>query len=56
MAYCAQVPVLSFNCGKYDLSLLKENLAKHLNLARDDHAFIIKKPNKPYLYFDRKVF
>ena len=27
------------------LNLLKEKLAKHLNLAHDDHAYINKKPN-----------
>ena len=45
MRYCEQVPVLSFNGGKYDLNLLKSKLAKHLNLHNDNTAFVIKKPN-----------
>ena len=43
--YCSQVPVLSFNGGRYDLNLLKGKLAKKFNLHKDPHAFVIKKTN-----------
>ena len=43
-AYCEQVPVLSFNGGRYDLNLIKGKLAKHLNLS-EDRTYVIKRNN-----------
>ena len=45
-SYCEQLPVLGFNSGKYDVNLIKSELALHLGLHKSTaHKFIIKKNN-----------
>ena len=45
-SYCEQLPVLGFNSGKYDVNLIKSELALHLGLHNSTaHKFIIKKNN-----------
>ena len=41
--YCRQVPVLGYNSARYDLNLVKERLACHLDMEKD--AFVIKRNN-----------
>jgi hypothetical protein len=41
--YCKQVPVLGYNSARYDLNLVKERLACHLEMNED--AFVIKRNN-----------
>ena len=43
--YCSQLPVLGFNSSKYDLNLIKQKLAIHLNLIEEEDKFIVKKGN-----------
>ncbi|MCG7865753.1 MAG: C2H2-type zinc finger protein, partial [Candidatus Thiodiazotropha taylori] len=43
--YMTQVPVLGFNSAKYDLNLIKQFLAKHLQMHEDSQAFVVKKDN-----------
>ena len=53
--YCKQVPVLGYNSARYDLNLVKERLACHLDMQKD--AFVIKRNNsylcmsQPHLKF-----
>ena len=44
--YVNQCVILSFNSGKYDLSLVKTKLTKYLNLHRDKKTFVIEKGNE----------
>lgn len=44
--YMIQVPVLGFNSARYDLNLVKQNLARHLNMHDEEHTFVVKKPNE----------
>ena len=46
-AYMRQVPVLGFNSAKYDLNLVKQCLAKHLNMHNNELRgnFVVKKSN-----------
>jgi hypothetical protein len=43
--YMTQLPVLGFNSAKYDLNLIKQRLAKHLNLHDSTGTFVVKKNN-----------
>ena len=43
--YCNQIPVLSFNGARYDLNLVKEQLAAKLELNTQKNSFVIKKCN-----------
>lgn len=44
--YCEQMPVCGFNSGKYDINLIKSNLAKQLNLHDSKvKKFVVKKNN-----------
>ncbi|KAK3109123.1 hypothetical protein FSP39_023489 [Pinctada imbricata] len=43
--YVKQVPVLGFNSAKYDLNLIKTQLAKQLGLHEEEYCFTIKKNN-----------
>ena len=43
--YCHQLPVLGFNSANYDLNLIKEKLAKHLNMHDTTHGFTVKRNN-----------
>jgi hypothetical protein len=53
--YCKQVPVLGYNSARYDLNLVKERLAGHLDMQTD--TFVIKRNNsyicmsQPHLRF-----
>ena len=41
--YCSQLPILGFNSSKYDLNLIKQKLASHLNLINEKDRFVVKK-------------
>ncbi len=41
--YLSQLPVVGFNSARYDLNLIKSELAKHLNLS--EKAFVVKRNN-----------
>ena len=43
--YCHQLPVLGFNSANYDLNLIKEKLAKHMNMHETAHGFTVKRNN-----------
>lgn len=44
--YCHRLIVIGFNCGKYDLNLVKTKLPKRLDLhIKSEKNFIIKKNN-----------
>ncbi len=42
LAYCEELPVLAFNSQKYDLCIIKEKLAKHLDLPKTQ-KFVAKR-------------
>jgi len=46
--YVKQIPVIGFNCSKYDLNLIKTRLVKHLRIASDSDKdmFVVKKCNQ----------
>ena len=52
--YMSQVPVIGFNSAKYDLSLIKQFLAKYLKMHEDKPSFVIKK-NNTYTYIAAKT-
>jgi len=43
--WCNQVPVLGFNCGKYDLNLIKEHFAELL-ATQQPKCRLPKKPTR----------
>ena len=43
--YRSQIPVLGFNSSKYDINLIKQHIAKVLELHDSDHQFVVKKNN-----------
>ena len=43
--YASQIPVLGFNSAKYDINLIKKDIARCLGLDQDESAFVIKKNN-----------
>lgn len=45
-AYINQLVCIGLNSSFYDLSILKNNLSKHLELCTDDSSYIIKKTNR----------
>ncbi|KAJ8300697.1 hypothetical protein KUTeg_022216 [Tegillarca granosa] len=52
--YLLQVPVLGFNSAKYDLNLIKQRIAKHLNLHMTedkDGNFVFLSPGSSYTSF-----
>ena len=44
--YKREVPVLGFNSAKYDINLIKMELAKTLKLHETDNYFVVKKNNQ----------
>ena len=44
-AYCKQLPVIGFNSSRYDLNLIKHQIAKVLKLSEGKDNFVIKKTN-----------
>jgi hypothetical protein len=45
-AYMEQIVVLGFNSASYDLNLVKDKLARKLNIHGQDYSFTVKKGNK----------
>ncbi|XP_053391893.1 uncharacterized protein LOC128554633 [Mercenaria mercenaria] len=45
VGYISQLPVVGFNSAKYDLNLVRQYIAKHLNMHESIHSFVIKKNN-----------
>ncbi len=43
--YMASLPVLGFNSAKYDINLVKEKLAKCLNMHQQEYGFVVKQAN-----------
>ena len=43
--YCKQLPVIGFNSSRYDLNLIKQQIAKVLKLSEGKDNFVIKKTN-----------
>ncbi|XP_069106330.1 uncharacterized protein [Argopecten irradians] len=48
LRYLDQIPVIGFNCSKYDLNLIKTVLVKHLHMDNelDNQSFVVKKCNQ----------
>ena len=40
-----QVPIVGFNCGKYDINLIKRHFAQHLITNKDSKVFVAKSNN-----------
>ena len=55
LGYCSQLPVLGFNSARYDLNLILSKFPKHLNIAQDEHSFVVKKSNS-YLCMSTEYF
>ena len=51
--YMTQIPVLGFNFDKYDINLVKQKLAIHLQMhVEEEHRpFVVKKENFLRLHF-----
>ena len=49
-SYCEQLPVLGFSSGKYDVNLIKSELALHLGLHKSKgRKFIFKKEQQLHM-------
>ena len=53
--YVTQIPILAYNCSRYDLNVLKKKLAKYLELHKSESSFTVKRANS-YLCMTNEKF